>query len=210
MPDDSRSSTMSTRDPSTPAFWDERFDKRHTPWDRCAVPANFAEFVRSCSEPGRALIPGCGAAYEAGFLAESGWQVTAIDYSTAAVRAARAVLGRHADVVHQADFFAFQPPAPFSLIYERAFLCALPRPLWPEIARRWVQLLVPGGLLAGFFYHDDRPGGPPFGMEADGPGMLLAPYFTRLDRKPVEDSVDVFRGKESWQVWRRLPDVPAA
>ena len=116
-----------TRDPLSPAFWDERFDKQFTPWDQGGVPARLAQFVAGSPAPLRCLIPGCGSAYELAFMLDHGWDASAIDFSPAAVAAAGAVLGERAGQVEQADFFAWQPAAALDLIYERAFLCAMPR-----------------------------------------------------------------------------------
>ena len=66
--------------------------------------------------------------------------------------------------VRKADFFALDE-GPFDLVYERAFLCALPRPRWPDWARRMAELVRPGGELAGFFYMNDNERGPPFGAD---------------------------------------------
>jgi SAM-dependent methyltransferase len=138
-------------------------------------------------------------------LSEAGWDVTAIDFSPAAVAAARAVLGPWGKNVAEADFFTFTPPKPVDFIYERAFLCALPRRLWPQVAQRWAELLAPGGLLAGFFYFNDDPKGPPFGIAAAELDALLTAHFERVENSAVTDSIPVFAGKEYWQVWRRLP-----
>lgn len=152
------------------------------------------------------LIPGCGSAYEVMTLSEARWDVTAIDFSPAAVSAAKAYLGRWAGRVQQADFFDFVPAKPLDLIYERAFMCALPPEKWPQVAARWAALLPPGGLLAGFFFLDDAVKGPPFGVTQDRLNALLSPFFELVEQKPVIDSIPVFRGKESWQMWRRRHD----
>jgi SAM-dependent methyltransferase len=196
---------FASRDPAASDFWSERFAQRFTPWDLGAVPAALRQFVAQAARPYTTLIPGCGSAYEAAYLSEAGWDVTAIDFSPVAVDAARALLGRWGDRVVQADFFEFLPSRPLGLIYERAFLCALPRRLWPAVAARWAELLAPGGLLAGFFYFDDAPKGPPFGMTPSGLEALLKPHFDRIADEAVTDSVPVFAGKERWQVWRRRP-----
>lgn len=195
--------TFDTRDPTDPAFWNERFGQRFTPWDRGGVPAALQRFVAAAAEPLVTLIPGCGLGHEVAFLSEAGWDVTAIDFSPAAVASARGALGAWAGRVVQADFFSFTPPRPLGLIYERAFLCALPRRMWPAVAARWAQLLPVGGLLAGFFYFDDAPGGPPFGTSAAELDALLTPYFDCIEDAPVTDSIAVFVGKERWKIWRK-------
>lgn len=193
-----------TRDPTAPAFWDERFAHNFMPWDRAGVPAALRQFVARSPHPRVTLIPGCGTAHEVGLLAAAGWDVTAIDFSPIAVAAARAMLGPWAERVIEADFFTFLPPKPIELIYERAFLCALPRRLWPAVAARWAVLLPPGGLLVGYFFLDDTPKGPPFGIQAEELEALLTPNFERIENAAVADSVEVFAGREYWQVWRRL------
>lgn len=193
-----------SRDPADPGFWSERFEQHFMPWDKGGVPAALQDFVAQAASSAVTLIPGCGRGYEVAYLSEAGWDVTAIDFSPAAVAAARSVLGRWADRVAQADFFSYAPQQPLGLIYERAFLCALPRRMRAAIAARWAALLPAGGLLAGFFYFDDAAKGPPFGIAPDELEALLAPYFERIADLPVSDSIPAFAGKERWQVWRRL------
>ena len=194
------------RDPLSPAFWDERFDKQFTPWDQGGVPARLASFVTGSPAPLRCLIPGCGSAYELAFMLDHGWDATAIDFAPGAVAAARAVLGQRGEKVEQADFFAWQPAAALDLIYERAFLCAMPRAMWPQVAARWTQLLAPGAMLAGYFFFDDNAKGPPFGIAREQLFALLAPHFDCLADESVDDSIPVFAGKERWMAWRRKAD----
>ncbi|MGH8808259.1 MAG: methyltransferase domain-containing protein [Noviherbaspirillum sp.] len=197
-----------TRDPSAPEFWSERFEHEYTPWDRGGVPAQLQQFVAQSSRPYATFIPGCGTGYEVACLSEAGWEVTAIDFSMAAVDAARHVLGPWAGRVVQADFFAFVPEHPVELIYERAFFCALPPRLRAAVVARWAELLPSGGLLAGFFFFGDEPKGPPFGIAPEELDALLTPFFECIADDPVGDSLPVFAGKERWQIWRRLPRPP--
>lgn len=193
-----------SRDPTVPAFWSERFAHHFTPWDQGGVPAALCRFVATAPRRYRTLIPGCGTAHEVGFLSEAGWEVCAIDFSVQAVEAARRTLGRWGERVRQADFFNFSPIHPVEFLYERAFLCALPPARRAAIVARWAELLPPGGLLAGFFYFDDTPKGPPFGIAPAELDALLTPYFERIEDWPVDDSIPIFAGKERWQVWRHL------
>lgn len=195
--------TFQTRDPSSPAFWTERFAQRFMPWDQGGVPAALRQFVQASPQPRATLIPGCGAGYEVAYLSDAGWNVVAIDFSPAAVAAAKAGLGRWADRVLQADFFTFAPEKPVDFIYERAFLCALPRARWPEVIARWAQLLPAGGLLAGCFFFDDAEKGPPFGADRAELQRLLSRDFEQIDDRAVTDSIPIFAGKERWQAWRR-------
>jgi SAM-dependent methyltransferase len=190
------------RDPLSPAFWDERFARHFTPWDKGGVPQALRDFAADRA-PLVTLIPGCGSAYELAFLAEQGWDATAIDFSPAAVAQGKLAAGVHAARVVEADFFAWQPAVPLQLIYERAFLCAMPRAMWPQVAARWTQLLAPGALLAGYFFFDEAPKGPPFGISRAQLEQLLHADFECIADDAVSDSIPVFAGKERWMVWRR-------
>jgi SAM-dependent methyltransferase len=194
-PDDQR--------PEHPDFWSKRFGEGVTPWDAGKAPAAFADFVVRQPAPLNTLIPGCGSAWEAAHLAELGWPVTALDFSPAAVAVAREVLGNAAVDLVCADFFTFSPRRPYQLLYERAFLCALPRKLWADWGRRVAALLPPGGLLAGYFFICDQSKGPPFGILREQLDELLQANFELLEDMAVTDSIHVFAGRERWQVWRR-------
>jgi hypothetical protein len=196
-----------SRDPAAPGFWDERFARGYTPWDQRGVPAAFAAFAEG-QPRGAVLIPGCGSAYEAGWLAGHGFAVTALDFAAAAVEAARAQLaqapaGASVELL-QADFFAFEPSRPPQWIYERAFLCALPPALRADYARRMAELVAPGTLLAGFFLiGEPAQKGPPFSMTQAELDALLTPYFDCVAALEVADSLPVFAGRERWLSWRR-------
>ncbi|MDE2427802.1 MAG: methyltransferase domain-containing protein [Burkholderiales bacterium] len=196
-----------TRDPTSTRFWDERFEKNFTPWDKGDVPGDLQRFVRHSERPLATLIPGCGNAYEAAFLAQQAWQVMAIDFSPAAVQSARAAIGEWGKHVVEADFFKFTPQFDLDLIYERAFFCALPPEMRPAIVARWAELLPTGGLLAGFVYFNDTADasrkGPPFSIHSDDWLVLMAANFELVEDRAVEDSIAVFAGKERWQIWKR-------
>lgn len=194
--------TFGTRDPGTPAFWDERFKKGFMPWDHGGVQHAFLAFIARTS-PRPVLIPGCGSAHEALRLANAGWAVRAIDFSADAVAAARGQLGQHGALVEQADFFTYTPPFTPGWIYERAFLCALPLARRADYAERVAALLCAQGLLAGFFFFGATENGPPFGIGRGELDALLSPHFELIEDNPVDDSMPVFAGRERWLTWRR-------
>ena len=174
------------------------------PWDQGAVPQCLADYVLRHPLPAKVLIPGCGSAHEVRLLHQSGWPVTAIDFSPAAVAHARMVLGPLASVVREADFFGGDLEAEnFDVIYERAFLCALPHGMRIEWGKRVARLLPPGGKLIGFFFFAQTERGPPFGIGLDELDGLLANDFELIEDRVPPDSISVFAGKERWQVWKR-------
>ena len=167
------------------------------------MPAALRDYEPEIARGARILIPGCGSGYEAAYLAGRGFDVLAIDFSAGAVAAARNNLGTLENIVRLADFFDFDYGTPYDVIYERAFLCALPRKMWGAYSDRCAELLKPDGVIAGFFFFADSPKGPPFGTSPAELDALLKPHFERIEDRAVADSIDVFAGKERWQVWRR-------
>ena len=196
-----------SRDPQNPGFWDERFIKEFTPWDKGDVPLGLQEFVRATATPLTVLIPGCGNGYEVAHLAQAGWNVTAIDFSPAAVASAKATIGEWGQYVLEADFFTHVPEQALDLIYERAFFCALPASMRTAVVQRWADLLPSGALLAGYFFYDDaadvNPKGPPFPITRPHFQQMMSATFELLEDSDVMDSLPVFAGRERWQVWRR-------
>jgi SAM-dependent methyltransferase len=190
------------QDSSQPEFWDIRYRGGVTPWDAAGVPAKLLQYLKGRA-PQRVLIPGAGSGYEVQAFAEHGHDVMAIEFSEAAIEAAQRQLGPLSGLVRKADFFSFEAE-PFDLVYERAFLCALPRRLWPAWGARVLELLRPNGALAGFFYLDDNERGPPFGVSRERLGELLARFRLQEEEAiPPSQSIPVFKGKEVWQVWTR-------
>ena len=195
---------FSRLDPASAVFWDVRFEADFTPWDQGGVPQCLIDYVARVSTSRRVLIPGCGAAYEVRFFCEKKWPVKAIDFSPAAVARAREVLGEFGTCVEQGDFFS--PSSAIEshdVIYERAFLCALPVHLRRAWADRVAALLPSGGCLIGFFFFDAPGRGPPFPIARDELDALLSNQFMLVEETLPPDSIPVFAGRETWQVWQR-------
>ena len=188
-------------DSSRPEFWDVRYAAGETPWDFHGVPAALKAFLGT-SRPGTVLIPGCGVGYEVRAFHEVGWQVTAIDFSPVAVGRARRELGVLASCVVVGDFFTHDfDSRRFDAIFERTFLCALPKDLWPAYAKRMRQLLRPSGKLVGIFLYGEEHDPPPYPLSPEKARELFEEKFSLVKTLPVSDSLPMFAGNERWQEW---------
>jgi len=103
--------------------WDERYLQGETPWDS-GIPSR--ELQRVLSEhriaSGRALELGCGSGTNAVFLAEQGFDVTAVDCSPTALARARALADQKGITVHwiEADVQNFGADLePFDFVFDR-------------------------------------------------------------------------------------------
>jgi SAM-dependent methyltransferase len=192
------------QDSSEIAFWEQRYRQGVTPWDYGSVPPGLDAWIAAYPGPRRVLIPGCGAAYEARAFVARGWDVLAIDYSPAAVEAAQAALGACAAKVRRVDFFTDDFGTAFSVIYERAFLCALPPRMGAAYRDRMHALLADDGVLAGYFFVAAETGrGPPFAISDASLKRLLGSRFDLIEDTPSPDRRTVFGESQRWQVWRK-------
>lgn len=131
-------------------FWDERYRSRERLFS--GNPNGVLVTEVTAMLPGRALDVGCGEGADARWLADRGWQVTAVDIAPTALQRATA------DDLHgrvtwlQADLTVAPPPAAaFDLVSAQYF----PLPKRPDhtALRGLLDAVAPGGTLL-FVGHD--------------------------------------------------------
>jgi hypothetical protein len=204
------------RDPVQAAFWETFYQANNRPWQVEGTPQRLQEHLEWMSERWRAarvLIPGCGFPNELQAINAAAKDVLAIDFSVTAVQQAKAAFPSVAHKIHCVDFFDFdlqallpELTAPIiDVVYERAFLCALPPRARAAYALRMSQLVRPQGVLIGYFYlrADGEVKGPPYSASFRQLQALLGPSFRcELDVSGKEDH-PVFRDHSRFMLWRR-------
>jgi SAM-dependent methyltransferase len=157
-------------------FWQDRFERHNTPWDRGAASPQLQRWLddgslSADSIGGRIAVPGCGAGHEVAALAGRGFDVVALDYAPAAVKLTRSKLaqGSLQAQVLQADVLAWHPEAPLAGVYEQTCLCALHPDHWTAYAAQLQRWLRPGGRLFALFMQMPR--------EAAAQGEILGPPY---------------------------------
>ncbi len=134
--------------PSAKEYWEAHYGERERIWSG-RVNTHLAEVVAKLP-PGRVLDLGCGEGGDAVWLAEHGWQVTAVDISeTAMQRAAEEARAR--GVLERIDFQRHDlsdsfPDGTYDLISAQ-FLHSTVRLERPQILRNAVAAVAPGGRL---------------------------------------------------------------
>ncbi|WP_031469172.1 class I SAM-dependent methyltransferase [Sciscionella sediminilitoris] len=178
------------------AFWDEQYRQRE---QRFSGRVNGTLRVEAEGmRPGRALDLGCGEGADAIWLAERGWQVTAVDISAVAVERAAAAAGADSGIDwQQGDPRVAAPPRrSFDLVSAQYF------PVLRETGHRTLRGLLdavaPGGTLLVVGHLLDGP--PPAEWTGPDPSEFYSP-------EEIAELLD-----EDWSIEfhgpRERPEVP--
>jgi SAM-dependent methyltransferase len=140
-------------DTSDASLWDERYRSADAIWSGDPNPQLVAEVSRLA--PGSALDAGCGEGADAVWLAERGWQVTAIDISGVALERARkaaaaAGVAQRIDWRH-GDVAMWTPERSYDLVSAQ-FMHFAP-PLRDAVFRRLAAAVAPGGTFLVVGHH---------------------------------------------------------
>ncbi|MFV0445643.1 MAG: class I SAM-dependent methyltransferase [Planctomycetaceae bacterium] len=151
----------------TDRSWDEHYQQGTTPWDSQLRSAELARVLADHSLPrGRALELGCGSGTNAVYLAQQGFQVTAVDCSPTALEAAReksAVAGVEIESV-LADVQDFgQGRSPYDFLFDRGCYHCCRRVDLSAYLRTHQQVTTSGSyaLVLSGNANDSAAGGPP-------------------------------------------------
>lgn len=176
--------------------WNDRYRDTELVWGRGAN--QFVVAHLSDVKPGLAIDLAAGEGRNAVWLAERGWTVTAVDFSTVGVEKARQMAeGRGVDLdVVVGDARTWEPDTPVDLVVI-AYL-QIPDPDRTEVLRRASGWLAPGGTLF-IVAHDQSNVSAGYGGPPD-PAVCydLAETVAALDRLTVTVA----------QVFERLVDTP--
>ena len=167
------------------AFWDDRFARGDTPWDRGGAGPQLVEWLAAgVIVPGaRVAVPGCGRGWDVAELAGRGFEAEGIDVSAEACERARTLLaerGLRAEVMN-ADVCAWRPARPFDAVYEQTCLCAMHPSMWRAYETALASWLRPGGVLLAMLAQRPRPEavdagiieGPPYHCDINAMRMLF-------------------------------------
>jgi SAM-dependent methyltransferase len=151
-----------------PIHWDERYEKGNTPWETGQPSSELQRVIAEVPiQPSRAVELGCGSGANAVWLAQQGFDVTALDLSPRAIERAR----RRADEAGVRVRFlvadVLQPPAelsgPFDFFFDRGCYHVVRRENASAYRETLGRLTHPGTLglvLAGNVREPHDPGPP--------------------------------------------------
>jgi SAM-dependent methyltransferase len=179
-------------------FWEERYVSGETGWDMGMVSPPLASYIDQLKNKIlRILIPGCGNAYEAAYLHQCGFSdVTLIDLADTPVNNLRKKFNGASRIrIIKGDFF--EHSGQYDLILEQTFFCAIDPVRRKDYVSKMIDLLAPGGILAGVLFDKqfDKPG-PPFGGSAEEYRILFSSAFNLRMMESCKDSHPKRQGSE--------------
>ena len=164
----SSSAAESPIDPELVKHWDARYQQDQRPsWDTGRPSSHLKRWVEDKTlQPGRVVELGCGTGVNAVYLAEQGFQVTAIDVAPTALQLAQERATAAGVKVNwiQADVLAPPPLEAFDLIFDRGCYHGVRRPDPSRYVEVVKKLCRPGGrvlILAGNANEAGQHYGPP-------------------------------------------------
>ena len=172
--------------------WDERYRDTELMWS--AGPNGFVEEICSGFEPGRSIDLAAGEGRNALWLAEQGWDSTAVDFSAVAIDKARAIAERRGVTIatEVADLATYVPTAGGYDLVVIAYL-QLPADQLAPILGRAGAAVAPGGHLVLVNHDLDNLehgyGGPPTAEVLTTPDQVVAAIGDNLtvDRAETVD-----------------------
>jgi len=185
-------------------FWTHKYQHEDLGWDvgYASNPLK-AYFDQIREQDSKILIPGCGNAYEANYLLESGFtDIHILDFSHFLIDQLKAYFYpqyQHRLSIHCEDFFAHK--GQYDLIIEQTFFCSLKPSYRPDYVRKMHELLVNKGRLAGVLFTFPLTNeGPPFGGSIEEYQQHFAPYFNILALEPCQTSIAPRMGNECFMI----------
>lgn len=204
--------------------WEEHWAENNTPWDRGEPAPALTKLVGELTKlpeflaGARALVPGCGTGYDVFCLSEAGYQAVGLDIAPSVrphFNALREKFGTKtgsttppAELII-ADFFEAsldELGAPYDLIWDYTFYCAIDVEMRKAWATRMFELLKSDGILATLLFPVDpkrpRDEGPPFAIDPEEVTASLSPQWERIRLEKVSESHRERENKEWLALWR--------
>jgi len=198
-----------TQDVNSARKWDADYERQTDGWDLGGPTPAFKRLIASRQLiPGRMIVLGAGRGHDAREFARHGFQVTAVDFASQAVREMRRLASPEAPVeILQHDIFTLPETLDHSFDYvlEYTCFCAIDPKRRPEYADLVTRLLKPNGIYIDLaFPLDGRKGGPPFAVtESEIMELFQERGFKLISREKPEESVSPRRHAEELFIFQK-------
>ena len=197
-----------------PAYREKEYNTNQTSRDTMNANPVFAELLNNYDflKPGQILIVGCGKGNDTIIAAQKGYEVTALDFSSAAINYAKqlAIKSKVNIEFLNEDIFTLSDAyiESFDYVYEYTTYCAINPQRRTEFAKKISLLVKKGGrLITVLFPVDSREGGPPFSIDVQEFYKNFSSHLQlELSSRQI-NSVRQRKGKEILQIYYKNREV---
>ena len=194
----------------TPEYWDNRYILGESGWDLKSPTPIFSDILKEKKiiKPGKLIILGAGKGFDAVEASKFGYEVTAIEFSKAAVDFGNQLAEKENTKVEflSEDFFELSENhfGIYDAAYDYVTYCAINPGRRDEYAKLVASLLKPGGkFVIILFPVENRPGGPPFGVNKLEVEKHFSKYLRLILSTDKINSIKPRRGREILQVYQK-------
>jgi SAM-dependent methyltransferase len=190
--------------------WEADYTRHTDGWDLGGPTPVFKRLLSNRKwPPGRMIVLGAGRGHDARLFARHGFQVTAVDFASSAVKEMQRLADPAAPVeILQQDMFTLPETLnnTFDYVLEYTCFCAIDPNRRPEYADLVARLLKPNGIYIDLaFPLDGRKGGPPFAVtEAEIFELFQKRGFKLLSREKPAESVSPRRHAEELFIFQKM------
>lgn len=191
-------------------FWNRLYSDNSAGWDLKSPTPAFMDLLDSVyfRNKNALLVLGCGYGYDAIEAAKKNFEVTAIDFSEAAILFAEKLAAKENVKVNflVKDFFEIEDVHfnNYDIIYDYVTYCAIDPERRKEYAELISNLLAPNGIFAIILFPvEKRDGGPPFAVDVDEATGFFSEKLQLVLSTDKINSIKPRKGRELLQIYRK-------
>ena len=178
-------------------YWENRYQKNQIGWDAGKITTPLKEYIDQLTNKNlKILIPGAGNGYEFDYLIQKGFKNSyVVDLAPTPLKNIEHRNPDFKDNLIQSNFFELDQK--FDLILEQTFFCALSPNLRSNYVLKMLELLNPGGKIAGLLFNFPlTEEGPPFGGSVEEYKSLFSGAFKLKILEKAYNSIKPRANKE--------------
>jgi methyl halide transferase len=178
-------------------YWENRYHDGLNGWDIQAASTPLVAYFDQLDDKAMSIIiPGCGYAYEAKYLADHGFtDITIIDIALPAIKKAQELLMKTNVNILQRDVFLHE--GSYDLVVEQTMFCALDPSMRNDYLAKVASWLSPKGKYCGLLFSIEfEKQGPPFGGTLEQYMPMFSRYFSNIEMEECYNSIPPRAGTE--------------
>ncbi|WDE96290.1 methyltransferase domain-containing protein [Lentisphaera profundi] len=174
---------MRTKGNEKAESWDKIYREGKPGWDIAKPAPPFVDLVKQNPDwltPGTLISFGCGGGHDANYFSQEGYTVTALDFSSEAIKLAKnnypdlkLIQKNILELSSEQDGF-------YDYVLEHTCFCAIPREQRRDYMESAHRILKENGQIFGLFYRFDPPDqdGPPYSLSMEELEQAFDGLFT--------------------------------